>query len=79
MTPAEELRTAAQTLRTARFPGAMTSTRTAAAIISARLPLADWLETTAIRLDHSTHPSWQENVEPKALAVARTINAGGQP
>lgn len=40
--------------------------------------LADWLETTAIRLNHSTHADWQDTVEPKALAVARAIN-GSQP
>ena len=38
------------------------------------LLLADWLETIAARLDHSTHPDWQDVIEPKALAVARAIN-----
>lgn len=35
--------------------------------------LADWLENTAIKLHHSTHPEWQGNVEPHALAVARQV------
>ncbi|SFY52085.1 hypothetical protein [Streptomyces sp. F-1] len=39
------------------------------------LALADWLETTAAKLNHSTHPGWQDHVEPHALAVARAINA----
>jgi hypothetical protein len=80
VTPADELRTAAQTLRTARFAGAMTATATGARLISARLPLADWLDSTATSLTASTHPGWQECVAPDALAVARAILAtGGQP
>ncbi|WP_370667066.1 hypothetical protein [Streptomyces sp. IBSBF 2507] len=72
MTPADELRTAATKLRQARFPAAMTATASTAALISARLPLADWLDETA------------RNAEPfgaigaHALAVARQIN-GSQP
>ncbi|SEC03189.1 hypothetical protein SAMN04490357_1008 [Streptomyces misionensis] len=42
------------------------------------LALADWLETTAAKLNHSTHPGWQDHVEPHALTVARAI-LGGQP
>ena len=41
--------------------------------------LAGWLETTATSLAASTHPDWQDCVAADALAVARAINAGGQP
>ena len=67
-TPADELRTAAQTLRTARFTGAMTATPTAAALIRARLPLADWLDETA----RNAEPIGVINAH--ALAVARAVN-----
>lgn len=39
-----------------------------------RQPLAAWLETTYVTLTRSTHPGWQEEVAPNALAVARAIN-----
>lgn len=35
--------------------------------------LASWLENVAIRLDHSTHPGWQEAVEAHALSTARAL------
>jgi len=78
-TPADELRTAATTLRTATFRGAMTATPAVAALLRAREPLADWLETTANSLAASTHPDWQDTVEPNALAVARALLGGEQP
>lgn len=83
MTPADELRTAAQTLRTARFPGAMTATHAAAAIISARLPLADWLAKLAdfcdgVERTHGKQPPADNLSVVDALAVARAVN-GGQP
>ncbi|MFK4801708.1 hypothetical protein ACI3K5_23875 [Streptomyces sp. MPA0124] len=74
MNPADELRTAAAALRQARFPAAMTATASTAALIGARLPLADWLDATAATLDANTHPGWQETVAPHPLAVARAIN-----
>jgi hypothetical protein len=39
------------------------------------LALADLLEHAAARLDHSTHPDWQELVAPHELAVARAVLA----
>ncbi len=73
-TTVDELRTAAAALRQARFPAAMTATASTAALIRARMPLADWLDSTATSLAASTHPDWQECVAPDALAVARAIN-----
>lgn len=35
--------------------------------------LAKWLENTAISLNSSTHPDWQDCVAPDALAVARAV------
>lgn len=70
MTPADEMAAAARRLRSNML------------IVRADLDplLAAWLETTAARLDHATHPDWQDVIEPKALAVARAILAtGGQP
>lgn len=68
MNPADELRTAADKLRQARFPAAMTATASTAALISARLPLADWLDETA----RSAEPFGV--IGTHALAVARAIN-----
>lgn len=71
-TPAQELRAAAEKLRTARFPAAITATAALATLIGARLPLADWLDETA------------RNAEPVgsinacALATARAINGSAQ-
>jgi len=79
MTAADELRAAAEKLRQMRFPAAMTATSNTAALIGARLPLADWLDNTATSLNASTHPDWQDCVAADALTVARAINAGGQP
>ncbi|WP_431781740.1 hypothetical protein [Streptomyces chumphonensis] len=47
MTPDEELRAAAETLRGARVPAAMTNTPVGAALIAARNPLATWLDEAA--------------------------------
>lgn len=84
-TPADELAAAAETLKTARFAGAMTATPVVAALIRAREPIANWLQRHSGiagemqqylgeefqdgALDHDTHD---------ALAVARAIT-GGQP
>lgn len=78
MTPAEEIQTAAKTLRSATFRGAMTATPAVAALVRAREPLANWLEITATSLAASTHPDWQDCVAADALATARAIN-GAQP
>lgn len=49
-----------------------------AAFIAAMHPgvavaLAGWLESEVVRLEHSTHPEWQEIVAPHAFAVARAV------
>ncbi len=72
-TPADELEAAAKKLRAATFRGAMTATPAVAALVRAREPLADWLESTAVSLRRSTHPAWQEEVAGYPLAVARQL------
>ncbi|MFI8535397.1 hypothetical protein ACIGMX_34770 [Streptomyces aquilus] len=37
--------------------------------------LADWLDAEARRLAATAHPGWQDVVSPRALAVARAVNA----
>jgi hypothetical protein len=87
--PADELRTAAQTLRTARFAGAMTSTPAVAALLRAREPLAALLGEHAsfaslfdqlwrARCGDTPAESEYAAETRKALAVARALN-GGQP
>lgn len=86
MTPADELRTAAQALRTARFAGAMTATHATAALIRARLPLATLLEAvlSSSREASPAHEECDTWCSPEtcdlsaALAVARAINGGEQ-
>ena len=68
----DELRAAAQKLRTARFTGAMTTTPAGAALVCARNPLANWLDSAAVDAE-------QIGPDPHALATARAINAGAQP
>lgn len=68
-TPSQELRAAATHLRQMRFPAAMTATSSTAALIGARLPLADWLDETA----RNAEPFGAINTH--ALATARAINA----
>jgi hypothetical protein len=76
MTMTNELATAAATLRSARFAGAMTATPSVAALIRAREPLAKWLISWGgIELDESG--PLPEDAQ-HALAVARAINGGGQ-
>lgn len=68
MTPAEQLTAAAEKLRrdalAAMHPGVGAA-------------LADWLDEVAERLAVTTHPDWQDTVEPHALAVARHILGTG--
>lgn len=79
MTPADELRAAAETLRGAAFRGAMTATPAVAALIRARRPLASLLERAAARTPEATHPEDQGWCSPEtcdlaaALAVARAL------
>lgn len=87
--PADELRTAAEKLRTATFRGAMTATAAGAALVSARAPLAKLLEDTAELHEPKLHghagripPGCQWCADEdfpcldmrNALAVARAIN-----
>jgi hypothetical protein len=81
MTPADELRTAADTLRQARFTGAMTATPAVAALIRAREPLARWLTKLAdfcdeVERTHGQQPPDDNPSITDALAVARQINGG---
>jgi hypothetical protein len=76
MKPSAELRTAADTLRNARFAGAMTATPAVAALIRAREPLARWLDSWAV-IDLREHAAMQEDAR-HALTIARAINSGEQ-
>ena len=74
--PTTLLREAADRLRAARFSGAITATPTVAALIGARLPLADWLEAEAaapITAQHSTRCVDPQCTTLAALAVARRV------
>lgn len=80
-TQAEELRTAAKTLKTAVFRGAMTATPAVAALIRARAHVAELLEKTAKHWDDGflccdQGPHACGEVVASALAVARAINRG---
>jgi hypothetical protein len=68
VSPAEEIRAAAKTKRTAVFRGAMTATPAVAALLRAREALADWLDDASDGDDDGI-------VNPHALRVARHINA----
>lgn len=63
MTPADELRAAAEKLRT----------RMIMAVRYAN-PLADWLDSVAAQLDRTALPEWQDIAGRHALAIARAIN-----
>jgi hypothetical protein len=93
-TPADELKTAVTLLRSGFFIGVRYSTSPVAALLRARSPLANWLESTADL--HEPHlcdkhegceaigcqwcgdEDWPCADMRNALAVARAIN-GGQP
>lgn len=82
MTAAEEIATAAKTLRSATFRGAMTATPAVAALVRARAPLAAWLEAEAQtwagdEVHYQCSPT--TCTLDAALAVARAINGGDQP
>ncbi|MGV9226358.1 hypothetical protein ACWDPF_27235 [Streptomyces albogriseolus] len=85
LTPADEIRAAADMLRNALYPGAFSADRTVAALVRAHDPVATWLERHAGiaeelqqylgeefqegALDHDTHD---------ALTVARAMNQEDQ-
>lgn len=80
--PADELKTAAATLRNAAFRGAMTATPVVAALVRAREPIARLLEceaeiAAAAHLWTEREPcAWcGEPANAHALAVARAVNA----
>lgn len=85
-TPADEIRTAAKTLRTARFAGAMTATPAVAALLRARAPIAVLLEgvLSSAREASPAHEECTSWCSPDtcdlsaALAVARAINGEQQ-
>lgn len=74
MTPADELRAAATTLRD--WTTDETTDRWAPSAIAAFGPdMAAWLDEEAARLDATATPFWQEAVGRHPLAVARRIIA----
>lgn len=85
MTPADELASAAEMLRSARFAGAMTATPAVAALIRAREDIAALLTEHAAftclfdQLWQAKHGRAPEETQytaetRKALAVARSLN-----
>ncbi|MEU3220004.1 hypothetical protein [Streptomyces sp. NPDC006971] len=70
-TPDAELRAAITLLRTAPFTGARTMTAATAALLRAREPIADWLDSWT-GVDLSEHGPMPEDAR-HALAVARQI------
>lgn len=66
LSPAATLTAAADKLRAPRYPKAATMTGTTAALLSAREPLADWLDAAA-------RDAAEIGASPHALAVARRI------
>lgn len=70
--PADEIRAAAEVLRRPNHKGAFTASSSAAALLRARQPLADWLESLddiAVS-EHGPLPAEYEH----ALTIARHIN-----
>lgn len=85
LTPADEIRTAADMLRNALYPGAFSADRTVAALVRAHDPIATWLERHAgIAAEVQQHlgEEFQEAALDHdtldALAVARAMNAEDQ-
>jgi hypothetical protein len=75
-TPADELKTAAETLRGATFRGAMTATPAVAALLRAREPIADWLDSWD-GVDIDEHASMPDDLR-HALVIARALNAAAR-
>jgi hypothetical protein len=74
-TPADELREAARNLRRPGIRGAYTATSSAAAILRARKPLAEWLEYEATLHECDERLGCADCIAtPHALAIARAIN-----
>ncbi|WP_322501793.1 hypothetical protein TR631_33725 [Streptomyces rochei] len=74
MTPADELRTAARTLRSSAFIGVRYSTSAVAALLRARGPLANWLDLAAAVYDPAAEVQETDRSHEAALDVARAIN-----
>ncbi len=82
LTPADEIRQAADMLRNALYPGAFTADRTVAALVRAHDPMTAWLDRKAgvaedTRRDLGgdfTEDALDEDTQ-LALAVARAMNA----
>lgn len=90
MTPADELAAAAETLRSARFTGAMTATPAVAALVRAREPIAELLQEHAAfvslfdqlwQASRGKAPAEKEYTAEtrKALTAARALNGDQQP
>jgi len=81
LTPADEIRAAADMLRNALYPGAFSADRTVAALVRAHEPMAAWLERhagIAAELQDYLGEEFQEGALDHdtldALAVARAMN-----
>ncbi|MEU0656041.1 hypothetical protein ABZ485_27885 [Streptomyces albogriseolus] len=85
LTPADELRAAADMLRNAIYPGAFFADRTVAALVRAHDPVATWLERHAglaaeAQQQHGadfTEDALSEDTHD-ALTVARAMNQEDQ-
>jgi hypothetical protein len=82
LTPADEIRAAADMLRSALYPGAFTADRTVAALVRAHHPMTAWLDRHAgitAELQEQHGDGFTENALDEdtrhALAVARAMNA----
>ncbi len=85
LTPADEIRAAADMLRNALYPGAFTADRTVAAIVRAHEPIATWLERhagLAAELQEQHGDGFTEDALDHdtldALTVARAMNQEDQ-
>ena len=81
LTPADELRAAADMLRTAIYPGAFFADRTVAALVRAHDPIATWLERhagiAAEAQEQHGDGFTEDALDPDtldALAVAQAMN-----
>lgn len=81
LTPADEIRAAADMLRNAIYPGAFFADRTVAALVRAHEPIATWLERRAgiaAELQEQHGDGFTEDALDQhtldALTVARAMN-----
>ena len=81
LTPADEIRAAADMLRSALYPGAFSADRTVAALVRAHDPMTSWLDrhtTLAEEVRRELGGDFTEEALSEdtrhALAVARAMN-----